>query len=124
MTIVFLTSCDPGYGGDLKIFNESSTTLNIKYCDHGPADNFCDTLTLDIQPYSSGTLRIFQTRGRAKKFDCCPCEVMFMSFKSPLGPIKKDATNKDNWLIPNKNKLKNNGTADVKCEFHVTQSDL
>ncbi len=121
--VVFFTNCDPGMAGDLKVFNESDKALTIKYC-NARLDNACDTSTLTIQPYSDGTLKIFQKNGKAKKFDCCPCEIAILTFKSILGPIKKDANDKNNWEIPDKSKLKNNGKTPVKCEFHVTQSDL
>ncbi len=123
--VLLLTNCDPGMGGDLKIFNDTDKTLTVKYCEYKVSNaSSCDTITTDIQSQTSITVDIFQKHGKAKKFDCCPCETNICTITSIYGLVKKDPNNQDNWNIPNKNKLKNNGKTDIKCEFHVLQTDL
>jgi len=119
LIIIGLTSCDPGLHGDLKIYNETNQVLTVKYKDY-----YNDTTYTDIQPNSSETIKNLGGLGSNKTFECCPCEMKVIFIKSPIGQIKKDPANSENWSIPNKKKLKKFGGQDVKCEFHVTQADL
>jgi hypothetical protein len=118
-SIIWMTSCDPGLHGDLKIYNETNEVLTAKYKDY-----YNDTTYKDIQPNSSETIKNLGGLGSNKNFDCCPCEMKAIFIKSSTGQIKKDPANSENWSIPNKGKLKKFGGQDVKCEFHVTQADL
>ena len=124
--LVSLTGCrDPATKGELMIYNETDKPITVKYCSD-KIDNrtVCDTLKVDIQPFTSSTLKVFQQHGKAKKFHCCPCDIDIHSITSILGPIKKDPSIENNWSISNKNQLKNNGGPAVKCEFHISQEDL
>ena len=120
LTIICLTSCDPGLRGDLKIYNDTNQILSVKYKDHTVGD----TLYKDIWPNENEIIFVLNGLGDKKQFDCCPCRLASIVVKSSSGQIKKDPNNSDNWIIPNKNKLKRYGKEPVKCEFHVTQEDL
>lgn len=120
LSIVALTNCDPGMRGNLKVFNETNQILSVKTVYHGGGD----TTYKDIQPNSNEAVVVLGGLGDKKHFDCCPCVIIHISIKSPLGPIKKDPKSQDNWSIPNKGNLKKYGGEDVKCEFYVTQADL
>lgn len=124
--LFFLTNCEPGMDGELKIFNESDKILTVKYCSSKlEGITSCDTTTIAVQPYSDAILKIFNKRSRAKKYYCCPCDIDIHSMTTVLGAIKKDPKSSDNWTISNKSKLKNNSRGPtVKCEFHVAQADL
>lgn len=117
---VGLTACDPGLSGDLKVYNNTNQVLTAKYLNY----NTNDTTVKDIQPNSSETIKVLSGLGNKKTFDCCPCQLQTITIKSPLGTIKKDPANSGNWTIPNKRKLRKFGGQDIKCEFHVEQSDL
>lgn len=115
-----LFSCDPGLHGDLKVFNDSSTPLTINL-----VKPMGDTTSIQLQPNTKETIHILGHIGSNQSLDCCPCETIEkVIIKSSIGQIKKDSQNKDNWIIPNKSKLKKFGGPDVKCEFHVTQADI
>ena len=120
--IFLLTSCEPGLSGDLKVSNETSQVLTIKY----KKDNISntDTISLDVQPINIEIIKLLSGLGSKKNFDCCPCEINIFYIKYSLGHIKKDPTVIDNWTIPNKSKIKKFGKEPVKCEFHVTLADL
>ncbi len=120
LTILCLTSCDPGISGDLKIYNDSSEQLAVKYKDN----EVSDTVYADIQPNDYIVVKVLNGLGNKKTFDCCPCRMKSIIVASTNGKVKKDPNNSENWSIPNKNKLKKYGKEPVKCEFHVTQADL
>ena len=118
--LFFMTSCEPVLTGDLKVYNQSNTSLTVtsKDFDHK------DSVTLIIEPYSIATIKILGGLGNRKQFDCCPCEFEKLYIKTVSGNIKKVAQNKDNWIIPNKSKLKMRRGEGVKCEFYVLQTDI
>lgn len=121
------TGCEPGVEDELNVFNQSDKKLTIKYCSdkklEGSAN--CDTITQTISPNSNLILKTFTARQRAKKFYCCPCEIGIHSITSIYGPIKKDPAVSANWLISNKNKLRNRASGPTaKCEFYITTGDL
>lgn len=117
---ILLTSCDPGLNGDLKIFNQSDSTLTVVTFDYGHTDS----TTFVLEPNTEKTIKIMSGLGNQKTFDCCPCELDTLYIKSSIGEIKKDPNNQDNWIIPNKSKQKKIGGEDLRCEFHVLQSDI
>ncbi|MEO6301569.1 MAG: hypothetical protein ABIP51_00225, partial [Bacteroidia bacterium] len=117
---IYMTSCDPGLHGDLKVFNESNQDLTVKYTYTMTGD----TMTTTVQSNSNETIKILGGLGSNKTFDCCPCVMNSLEIKSSQGKIEKDPNISDNWSIPNNNKLKKFGGQDIKCEFHVTQADL
>lgn len=117
-----LAGCDPGLIGDLKIYNDSSQKLTVKYLNTSNAN--LDTVIKDIQPNSYEVIKVLEGLGDKKHFSCCPCELNVIHVSSTKGAIKKDPANSDNWVIPNKSKLKRFGKEPVKCEFHVTASDI
>ena len=118
--LTFMTSCDPGKNGNLKIINDSDSTLTVITFDYGHTDS----TTFIVEPNTDKTIKIMNGIGNQKTFDCCPCEFESLSVKSSTGKIKKDPKNKENWIIPNKSKQKKFGGEDLRCEFYVTQSDI
>jgi len=118
--VTFLTSCDPGLNGDLKVYNQANLTLTVVAFDYGSNDSTIFT----IQPNSNETIKILGGLGNQKAFDCCPCEFDTMYVQTTNGNIKKDPNNKDNWIISNKAQQKKFGGEDLKCEFYVSQSDI
>ncbi len=121
-SVLYLASCDPGLFGDLKIYNDTGQKLRVTYFDMSGGNR--DTVVKDIQPNSYETLKVLSGLGDKSRFSCCPCEFSTIHVSSSTGIIKKDAANSDNWIIPNKRKLKKFGKEPVKCEFHVTASDI
>ncbi len=118
--MLVLSSCDPGLNGDLKVFNQSDSTLTVFTLDYGSHDS----VTSLIQPNSTGTIKVLGGLGNQKTFDCCPCEFQAIYIKTKAGNIKKDPGNKNNWVIPNKAEQKKFGGKNLKCEFYVTQTDI
>lgn len=119
---VYLSACDPAISGSLKIYNDTSQTLTVRYVDVSREKP--DTIIKEIQPNSSEDLKLLSGLGDKKSFDCCPCELKLITVSAPTGKIKKDPANTNHWTIPNKSKLKRFGKEPVKCEFHVTAADL
>jgi hypothetical protein len=119
-TLVLLNSCDPGLNGDLKVFNESDSPLTVMTSEFGSTD----TAFITVNPNSNEVIMVLGGLGNQKTFDCCPCEFQGISIKTARGNIKKDPSNKDNWMIPNKSKQKKFGGEDIRCEFHVTKADI
>lgn len=119
---ICLSGCDPALTGSLKIYNDTNQKLTVSYVD-GSRENM-DTVHKEIQPNSFEDVKILSGLGDKKGFDCCPCELNMITVSAPGGIIKKDPANTNNWIIPNKSKLKRFGKEPVKCEFHVTASDL
>lgn len=120
LLLLGLASCDPGMRGDLRVFNESDQVLTVRTVMH----NNDDTLSAYIAPHTDKVVVVLGGLGDKSKVDCCPCTITFISISSSSGPIKKSITNGSNWIIPNRSKLKRFGKEPIKCEFHVTQSDL
>jgi hypothetical protein len=118
--IYSVVSCEPALRGDLKIYNETNELLTATFVDSRSAD----TIVKEIQPNSHETIKVLDGRTGNHVFDCCACQLDTIFIQSASGQIKKDPTTQDNWQIPNKKKLKKFGGPDIKCEFHVTSSDL
>ena len=120
LSAALFSSCDPGLSGDLKVYNNATIPISIIAFDYGSKDSSKFT----VQPNGNETIKVLGGLGNKKTFDCCPCEFEGIIIKTTNGNIKKDPANKDNWLIPNKNKLKKYGKEGVQCEFYVNQSDI
>ena len=113
------SSCQNKGRGDLRIINETNQQLFIKFSNNGT-----DTVIGQLDAGSDFVIKIFEVIGNTKKFDCCPCETNVYSIYSKTKRIIKDASIKENWIIPNKSKLTINGKEPVKCEFHIITEDL
>ena len=121
--VSFFFSCDSRLEGDLKVYNDSDTTIFVKYCEN-KSDAPCDTVILIIEKGTSALLTSFSGKSNPQSFNCCPCQTNIFKIQSAYGKIRKDPNNKDNWTIPNKSKLKRYNSDAVKCEFHVDKEDL
>jgi hypothetical protein len=121
LTPLLFWGCDPGLSGELKIHNHSTREIVIVYDDLKYPE---EKLTLSIGPGEIKTVKVLGGLGNKKTFDCCPCELMIDSVYSSKGKLKKDPTTKENWEIPNKNKLKKFGKEPIHCAFHVYEEDL
>jgi len=113
------SGCQSNGRGDLRVINETNTQLFIKFSDNGT-----DTVIGQLDAGSDFVIRIFEVNGNSTKFNCCPCETNIYSIYSKTKKINKDASKSENWLIPNKSKLKVNGKEPIKCEFHISTEDL
>lgn len=120
MFIAALAGCKASLSGDLKVYNDTHSDLTVKYVGFESSD----TLVKLVSHHGSATLHVIDGSGNKKTFDCCPCELKWLSISSPSGTIKKDPTKKENWTIPNKDNLKKYGKEAIKCEFRVGQADL
>lgn len=119
--ISVFTNCDPALSGDLKVFNDCSQVISVKYMSNK------DTAYADIQPNSYIVVRVLGGLGKNWTFDCCPCYSTIVSIKNGSTTLKKDITNSDNWDIPNKKALKKRRLfkqEKVKCELHITDNDF
>jgi hypothetical protein len=123
VSVSFFFSCSSRLEGDLKVFNDSDTTIFVKYCE-SKSDQPCDTVILIIEKGTSALLKSFSGKSNPQSFNCCPCQTNIFQVKSAYGKIKKDPNNKDSWTIPNKSSLKRYNSDAVKCELHVEKSDL
>lgn len=115
-----LTSCDPEMSGSLKVFNQSDSVLTVIISDYRHTDSTVYTM----EPHTEQVILLMGGLGNKKTFDCCPCELDVIHIYSGSSMIAKDPSNKDNWSIPNKDKLKKFGGENLRCEFYVTASDL
>jgi hypothetical protein len=119
---VLLFACDPGLSGDAKIFNDSNTTVTVKYFEYNK-NGVADTIVKDLSAGDKLTISVLGGLGDKSKYQCCPYNRV-VSIRSPGGPIKKQSIECNSWEIPNKSKLKRFGKEPVKCEFHITPSDI
>lgn len=120
-SVIVLSACDPALTGNLVVVNESSDTLRLKY---EIGDNLKDTENVVVLPNECKEIYALGGIGDKREFNCCPCVATFYTLKSSYGNVKKDISQKSNWEIPNKNKLKTFGSEPVKCRFIVKDSDL
>lgn len=123
LIIFFNTSCTQQMSGDVKVFNDSDTTIYVKYCQDKTSEP-CDTVILIIEKGLHALLKNFSDKSNPANFSCCPCQTNIFQIRSVFGKIKKDPNNKDNWSIPNKSKLRRFNSEAVRCELHVEKSDL
>ena len=119
LACLFFNSCDPGLRGDLKVFNHTSIGLTVATIDRNS-----DTMFFDVEPFNNKTIFVLGGLGSNKHFECCPCRFEWIYIYTNNGFVKKNPQDMDNWEIPNKKKLRKFCGQDVRCEFHITTSDL
>ena len=117
--LVVLVNCDPELSGNMKIINESDHILKFKF------EVKHDSTFVEIPPHTDIVIVELSGLGNKKTAsDCCPCLAGSIIIKSLSGTIKKDPEVKENWIVPNKSKLKKFCKKRLKCEFHVTNADI
>jgi len=123
MAIGSLASCDPGQHGDLRVYNQSDTTLTVMTIDRHAVKGK-DTVTYTIAPGGNEVIYVLGGLGNNRTLECCPCYLDSILVFAGAHNIKKDPNDTDGWVITNKSKLRRFGGPDVKCEFYVQRSDI
>jgi hypothetical protein len=117
LACLLLVSCDPIMELNLSINNQSEKELIVEF-KAIQNSNFDTTFTI----VSGGTKTILSrpSYGKAKQYDCCPCEVWDLKIitKDSSGLVVKDYKNKDNWGKSIKEKQR------VLCQFVVNDWDI
>lgn len=117
---LIVSSCDPGHSGVVMIKNSSNDTLKLKYVTTHKSDTIESTLLPRAEYQYS-----FSGLGKAKNYDCCPCEYNYLMLK-PVNTNKavtKDLKNKENWQL-DKSEIKTFKKGDLRCYFVINQSDI
>jgi hypothetical protein len=114
---ILLTSCDPLMELNLTISNQSEKELIVEF--KAVQNSALDT-TFTLVTGEHKTVFSSPQYGKAKHYDCCPCEVWVLKIitKDSTEIVTKDYKDKNNWVKSFKTKHS------VNCQFDVYNSDL